>query len=141
MIKTLTITDQEKLSYLAEQIKSIVQHTRDGVTVSMIAAKYQIGEEIVTSQLYKKYTKTQSNLFESVSNQTSMKVPTLMQCVKLYETYPKKDPDVLAVELFKEHGAWRNVRLALYGGESTAVETTEKEAKCKNCPIHCGNGR
>ena len=142
MIKTLTVSDSEKLSYLIEQIKAIIQNARDGVTISLMATKHQIGEEIVTSKLYKKYAKTQSDFFESVSNQTGMKAPTLAECVKLYEAYPNRDPNELAGELFKQHGSWRNARLELWGDVPADGRNIEERPKCnKKCPIHCGNGR
>ena len=137
MTTAIATIDQEKLSHLAEEIKSIVSTSRDNVTIEMIAAKYMIGETIVASELYKKHAKSQSSLYEAIEELTRMRPATLSECAKLYETYPDKKPKQIADRLYTEHGAWRNVRLALYGDVSDASETSQKRSECKHCPIHC----
>ena len=138
MTTALTISDQEKLGHLAEEIKSILSQARQLATMQMIAAKYMIGGAISTHELYKKHAKNQSALYESIEEQTSMRPSTLAECVKLYESYPKKDPEMLAEKLFLEHGAWRNIRAMLYGEVVSASGGNIERSNCnRKCPRHC----
>lgn len=138
MTTSLTVLDQEKLAHLTEEIRSIVSTTHESVTISMIAMKYMVGEAIVTNALYKKGAKTQGNLLEVVSDQVSIKVRTLADCVKLYETYPKEKPKEIADKLYTECGAWRNVVKMLYGEDPNADGNTEEKPDCsRTCPRHC----
>lgn len=136
MTKELAVTDQEKLNYLAEEIKSILTHVHEGMAVAMIAAKYMVGEAIISHQLYKKYAKGQSVLYREIFKQTDIRAETLADCVKFYETYPKKKPQKIADELYTKYGAWRNIRMALYGGNPNAVKKLEG-LDCRHCPEHC----
>ena len=132
MKKLLTISD-ENISHLAEDIKAIISQARDAATMGMIAAKYMIGEAVATSPLYKKHGKNQSEFYEAIGREADMKSDTIADCVKLYEEYPKKNAKELAEKLYLEHGAWRNIRLALYGVVPNTVRNNEK--KCDHCRL------
>lgn len=138
MPREIETQDQEQLSHLSEDIKAIISNARESVTIEMIAAKYLVGEAIATSVLYAKHAKTQPALYADIEDQTGIKTSTLVDCVKLYEAYPRKKAKSIADELFTQFGAWRNVRKALYGGDPNAVRTDD-EPRCKHCPIHCSH--
>lgn len=135
MVASTSLATSENFDHLVEEIRAIVSESRDLVTIEMIAMKYCIGEAIATHELYRKHGKNQSQLYDAIAEQVNMQSKTLAECVKLYETYPDEKPKSIAEQLYTEHGAWRNVRKALYGDVSDAAETTDR--KCKHCPIHC----
>ena len=137
MTKEITIQD-ENISYLAEEIKSIISQARDAATMGMIAAKYMVGEAIVGNPLYKKYAKSQAEFYQAITQEIGVKSDTLADCVRLYEEYPKKNPKKLSEKLYLEHGAWRNVRLSLYGGSVDERNLQRSEQPiCRHCPKHC----
>lgn len=136
MTTALANINGEKASILAEQIKAIIAHAREATTIEMIAMKYMIGEEIATHELYRKHAKNQGKLYEAVSVMTGVRAVTLSECVKLYEAYPERRPKAIAEKLYTEHGAWRHIRLSLYG-DPDAPKTTKKRVDCRHCPIHC----
>ena len=125
------IIQDENIGHLAEEIRAIVSQARDAATIEMISAKYQVGEAIATSPLFKKYARTQGELYEVVAQEAGMRPDTITDCVKLYEKYPKEKPKELAEMLYEEHGAWRNVRLALYG----EILTRSEQPKCRHCEL------
>lgn len=134
MSTALTVSDREQLSYLAVEIKSITDHAYEEAARTVIAAKHMIGEAIVTSELYQKYGKGQSKLFSEIGKQAEMRRSTLAECVKFYETYPRRKAELIADELYTKHGSWGKIRIALYGGDVSAAAET---SRCKHCPIHC----
>ena len=134
MTTAITVHDEERIGHLAEEIQSILSVAYEASARCMIAAKYMVGEAVATNALYRKYAKTQGTLYGEIFKQTSVRVETLADCVKLYETHPRKNPKQLADKLYIEHGSWRNVRLALYGGDSNAVRKVER-SECRHCKL------
>lgn len=132
MTKQIAI-QSENISYLAEEIKAILSQARDSATITMISAKYMVGDAVFTSPLYKKNAKGQLDLYESIARETGMRPDTISDCVKFYREYPEKNPKQLAEKLYLEHGSWRNIRLVLYGGVSNSIRSG---LMCRHCPIH-----
>lgn len=137
-MKKEIINYHDNLYQLNDEILSIIKRAHENATITMIEAKYLIGEAIVTNGIYKKHSKSQTKLFQSIEIETGVRVDTLGDCVKLYEKYPQKKADEIASELYTEHGAWRHIRAVLYGGEKeqrSEVNTCRHVWKCQVCGL------
>ena len=89
MKKKIIISDDEKLNYLAEEIKSILSEAVFGARMTLLEAKHLAGETIIKNPLYKKSAKGSGEFISDLSKRMGRSDRDIYFCVQLYQKFPK----------------------------------------------------
>lgn len=122
------MNEQEQLNNLAEEVDAIISQNGQMLRESVLIAKREVGEAIVSSPLYKKYSKGAGSLVEHLALKMNKSTADLYFCVRFYEKFPSGIPEELAAAPIHK------VKLLLGGGDDLPVE---KQPTCRKCKLHC----
>ena len=133
-MKELTLPEKEQLESLVEEIKAVVSTYRGNISEMAVKMSHEIGEAIVESPLYKKYSKGNAKLIEEVSEHLGQSETRVRYCVQIYEKWPKLE--IARKTLARGDGVLylSDMKKALVGANLGAKKAIQR---CKHCPIHC----
>jgi len=121
------LTEREQIDYLCDDLGDIVSVGRQEARKIANKLKWLVGEAIVTSPLYKKYSKGQGGLIKTIAAKMGYGEKNLYEWVHFYERFHDGKYDLDA--------PWSKIRAALPAPKD---ESENKPVEvCKKCPLHC----
>lgn len=130
----LTIPEDKQFDYLVAELKNIISARRGNAATEILNMYFEVGEAIVNSPLYKKYSKGSQSLIERVGEELGIRSrTTLYEAINAYKTYQTVSicMETLSKKLDKPYISWTDV-------VRDSHPEKKKEVVCKHCPLHCG---
>ena len=125
--RAISIPEREQISHLCDDIGAIVSVGRQEVRKIGNKLKWLVGEAVVTSPLYKKYSKGQGGLIRTLAEQLNVAEKSLRDWVRFSEAFPAGKYDLDA--------PWGKIRAALPAPKGEEQQSTV--VICRHCPKHC----
>ena len=124
--KSVTIPEREQVNNLCDELDSIIGVTRQEARKLANKSKWMLGEAIVDSPLYKKFSKGQSRLVELIASYFGYSDQTVYLWIRFYEAFPSGKCDF--------ETPWRKIVAELTDGKEEKKEVVQA---CRHCPKHC----
>lgn len=113
MSQKITISDQEKLEHLIEEIRSIFSEAVFSARLTLLEAKHLVGKTIMESELYRKWKKGSGKLIKEIAKKLGRPEKDIYLCVKFYQKYPKIDLMIQTLKGKKNELTWNAVKRLL----------------------------
>jgi hypothetical protein len=120
-------SDLEQYNQLIDELFSIISEMSFRQAMDEIEKRHRIGETIINSGLYKKYSKGSGRFLERVAKDLKKGTTWVYESVKFYEKYPDVSAFVQTFNPDKKVIRWADVRKELLAPAECPHEETEKE--------------
>jgi hypothetical protein len=133
MTKAITISDEEKLDHLAEEIKSILIESVFSARMTLLEAKHLVGKTIVKNPLYKKSGKGSGEIIKELARRMGRSERDIYLCIQFYEKYPKIELVVQTLKGKKNDITWAAVKRLLAGKSVEECQHQWEKAEYWRC--------
>jgi len=135
MGKEIIITDEEKLNYLVEEIKSILTESVFSARMTLLEAKHLVGKTIIDNSLYRKSKKGSGELVKEIAKRLGRSERDIYLCISFYKKYKDIASVIQILKGKKNDITWSAVRRLLEGKKEDCQHKWEEIIcwQCKNC--------
>ena len=132
-LRETRVADEERFEYLIGDLKAILVERRFAIASELIRMKHEIGDAIVTNELFRKFSRKTGELIRQISEATGIKKSELYYCVQFRMQYPELSTSMENLIPEKKTPYWSDIKKLL----PTIKEKDEPQIKCRNCKLHC----
>lgn len=135
MTNDLVLSEEQQLELTVGELKNIISTRKGRVAQEILEMYFDVGETILHSPLYKKYSQGSGRFIEDLARELNYSTVVLYTAIKAKEQYISVGQCVeqLSARLGKSYINWTDVKRSL-------TEPQVKEPHCRHCPLHCTPG-